>query len=111
MSLAFPKPEPTANRIDRKRQRERDLAAARAAVWERDNRKCRSCGRGVVRNSGGAGLRGHVHHVVKRSQSKELRSEITNLLLLCELCHSAVHTYRLIITQGPRGGYHFERQP
>jgi len=107
MSLAFPKPEPTADRIGKKRQRERDLQIAGNAVWERDAHKCRACGRRVIR-SNGAGIRGHVHHLVKRSQSKEGRADVENMVLLCALDHAAVHGYRLILT-GPQSTLKIER--
>ncbi len=94
--LAFPKPSTSEERVIKKRARERDLQAAGNAVWIRDESKCRVCGRRVIRSSG-AGIRGHIHHFVKRSQSKAGRADQDNMLLLCALCHSDVHGYRLVL--------------
>lgn len=96
MPLAFPKPSATRDRLQAKRDRDRDLEAAISAVWERDGFKCRSCHRRVIK-SVGAGLRGHVHHIEKRSQSKVRRAAVDNLVLLCSLCHADVHGYRLLV--------------
>lgn len=95
--IAFPKPTASQDRIDRKRQRERDLRSAIAATWERDASKCRACHRRVMR-AAGAGIRGHVHHLIKRSQSKADRANIDAMVLLCALCHADVHGYRLIVS-------------
>jgi 5-methylcytosine-specific restriction endonuclease McrA len=95
--LAFPKPSPTRDRIDQKRDQDKKLRDAIVAVWARDGSTCRACGRRVRRSNSGVALRGHVHHVVKRSQSKSLRSNPDNLLLLCSTCHADVHTYDLVI--------------
>lgn len=110
MSLAFPKPTPSEDRITKKRQRERDLQVAGNAVWIRDNHKCRACGRRVIR-SNGAGIRGHVHHLVKRSQSKAHRADPESLVLTCALCHADIHGYRLIAHGSTQSEVRFERLP
>ena len=106
----FPKPTPSEDRIVKKRQRERDLQAAGNAVWLRDGSKCRACGRRVLR-SNGAGIRGHLHHLVKRSQSKEGRADPDNMVLVCALCHADLHGYRLVIDIRGTGRVEFVRVP
>ena len=56
------------------------------AVWARDKKCCQRCGK---KHSKGEPF--DVHHIVS-FQCKELRSEITNLVLLCERCHYWVHS-------------------
>jgi 5-methylcytosine-specific restriction endonuclease McrA len=104
----FPKVTPTRDRIDQKRDQDKKLRDAIVAVWARDGSTCRACGRRVRRSNSGVALRGHVHHVVKRSQSKSLRSDPANLLLLCQRCHSDVHTYDLVIA-GTAGHFTFTK--
>jgi 5-methylcytosine-specific restriction endonuclease McrA len=106
--VKFPKPTPTRDRIDQKKATDRALADAITAVWTRDASVCRACGRRVRRSNSGLVEKGHVHHVVKRSQSKSLRSNPANLLLLCSTCHADVHTYDLVIA-GTVGAFTFTR--
>jgi 5-methylcytosine-specific restriction endonuclease McrA len=106
--MMFPKVTPTRDRIDQKRDQDKKLRDAIVAVWARDASTCRACGRRVRRSNSGVALRGHVHHVVKRSQSKSHRSDPANLLLLCQICHSDVHTYDLVIA-GTVGHFTFTK--
>jgi 5-methylcytosine-specific restriction endonuclease McrA len=106
--MMFPKVTPTRDRIDQKRDQDKKLREAIVAVWARDGSTCRACGRRVRRSSSGVAEKGHVHHVVKRSQSKSLRSNPDNLLLLCAPCHADVHTYDLVIA-GAVGAFTFKR--
>ncbi len=56
--------------------------SSRKAVYERDGRRCRWCGRtnGIF----------EVHHIVYRSAGVDHRP--ANLILLCKLHHQLVHT-------------------
>lgn len=62
-------------------------------VWARDNATCQCCGK----HHNTAESRGtfHIHHITS-FQVKELRTEITNLILLCKVCHKFVHSKRNI---------------
>ena len=67
----------------------REWKEAARAVWIRDGYHCRRCGcrppsKGPKHN------RGHVHHIVS-FQVRELRTVLTNLVLLCADCHRWVH--------------------
>lgn len=57
-------------------------------VWKRDNATCQRCG---VRNEGKRRYAFDVHHIVSFA-FRPLRSEETNLVLLCERCHYWVHS-------------------
>lgn len=52
-------------------------------VSERDKGKCRLCG--TTNNL-------HLHHIVYRSESKELINEPSNCILLCKIHHDIVHS-------------------
>jgi 5-methylcytosine-specific restriction endonuclease McrA len=59
-------------------------------VWQRDDAKCVRCGldhRTVDRSV----VKFDIHHIVSFSV-KELRCELSNLVLLCEECHYFVHS-------------------
>lgn len=56
------------------------------AVWKRDNATCQRCGM-----KKDADMPFHVHHI-KGFADKELRADIDNLILLCEVCHQWVHS-------------------
>ena len=57
-------------------------------VWKRDNATCQRCKRhkSEIRETPF-----DIHHIVS-FQNKELRSEVSNLVLLCEPCHYWVHS-------------------
>jgi len=98
MGLKFAKPTVTRDRLALKRERDADLRNAVAAVWTRDGHRCVACQRFVTKGAMLTESRGHVHHLVKRSQSKALRAVTSNLCLLCALCHADAHAYRLVIS-------------
>jgi 5-methylcytosine-specific restriction endonuclease McrA len=52
-------------------------------VFKRDKGKCRLCG---------TSLNLHLHHIVYRSENKNLINEPTNCIMLCARCHSVVHS-------------------
>lgn len=58
-------------------------------VWKRDKNKCQRCGK----NHNDAVSRGtfHIHHIVS-FKVVELRSDPSNLILLCKECHHWVHS-------------------
>lgn len=58
------------------------------AVWKRDSATCQKCGRykGDDRS-----VSFDIHHIVSFA-CVELRSEVSNLVLLCETCHYWVHS-------------------
>lgn len=62
-------------------------------VWKRDNAFCQNCGKhhNTELNRGNF----HIHHIVS-FQVKELRSELSNLVLLCKDCHLWVHSKKNI---------------
>lgn len=51
-------------------------------VFERDKGKCRLCG---------TSLNLHLHHIIYRSENKNLINDINNCIMLCEKCHKLVH--------------------
>lgn len=59
-------------------------------VWKRDNATCQRCG--VVKGDNGC-IPFHVHHIVGFAD-KELRADVSNLVLLCEACHLFIHSKR-----------------
>lgn len=58
------------------------------AVWARDNATCQRCGK--RHNSKEARGTFHIHHIVS-FMVRELRAEVSNLVLLCNGCHRWVH--------------------
>lgn len=58
-------------------------------VWKRDKAICQRCGK----NHNQQKTRGtfHIHHIVT-FQVRELRAELSNLILLCKECHRWVHS-------------------
>lgn len=66
-----------------------DWIEATRVVWQRDNATCQRCGKykGNHRD-----LPYAVHHVVSFADSKELRTDPDNLILLCRPCHLWVHS-------------------
>jgi hypothetical protein len=56
------------------------------AVWKRDEARCQRCNSKAVRRS-----EFHIHHIVSFA-IRELRTELTNLVLLCTPCHQWVHS-------------------
>lgn len=60
------------------------------AVWIRDSLTCQRCGCKPPRK-GPKQHRGHVHHIVS-FQVRELRTVMSNLVLLCADCHRWIHS-------------------
>ena len=58
-------------------------------VWARDRAICQICGKDHNKSRVKGGF--HIHHIVS-FQHKELRSDISNLILLCKECHRWVHS-------------------
>ena len=57
-------------------------------VWKRDNATCRRCG---LDKRTHINIPFHIHHI-ESFANKDLRSEINNLVLLCEKCHHFIHS-------------------
>ena len=66
--------------------------AACSAVWKRDNATCQRCG---LDRRDDTGVPFHIHHIESFANS-DLRADIKNLVLLCEVCHNFVHSRRNI---------------
>lgn len=66
-----------------------EWAEAVKAVWDRDNATCQNCGKhhNTTKNRGTF----HIHHIVSFA-ARELRAELSNLILLCRICHLWVHS-------------------
>jgi len=64
--------------------------AARRAVYKRDNYACVLC-------QDASSI--HVHHILKRSQGG--KSEVSNLVCLCPVCHAVVHGECVLNSQFP----------
>ena len=58
-------------------------------VWQRDNATCQKCGK---YKPDYRDLPFAVHHIITFADSKELRTEPNNLVLLCRPCHLWVHS-------------------
>lgn len=67
----------------------REWIDAVKSVWKRDNATCQRCGK----HHNTAETRGtfHIHHIVSFAV-KELRTDVSNLVLLCRDCHFFVHS-------------------
>jgi 5-methylcytosine-specific restriction endonuclease McrA len=68
---------------DRYRDRPPDWEERRARVIARDDGKCRQCGRRMS----GSRVPFHVHHI-NPSFKEDADHGLSNLMLLCEICHS-----------------------
>jgi hypothetical protein len=66
------------------------------AVWSRDNATCQRCGKNHNEEKNRGNF--HIHHVVS-FQVRELRTEVSNLFLLCKECHKFVHGKKNITKQ------------
>lgn len=58
-------------------------------VWQRDDARCRRCNLNQNENRG---KQFDIHHIVAFADCKELRTELSNLILLCHDCHLWVHS-------------------
>ena len=57
-------------------------------VWKRDNATCQRC---KLEKSGNEDMPFHIHHI-QSFKVKELRAEVNNLVLVCEVCHHFIHS-------------------
>jgi 5-methylcytosine-specific restriction endonuclease McrA len=90
--FAIPKPAPrVADRLASRAARARQDAAFRAAVWKRDESRCRICGRHVKRTLTLCAEQGHVHHLRGRNVAPEDRCNPKVAVLLCAGCHADAH--------------------
>ena len=85
--LARPKPMVVVRR-ERRAALAVVMRTVRAAVWRRDQRRCRACA---------ARTRLQLHHVQFRSHGGPWTT--TNCMLLCRECHQDVHA-RILIVHG-----------
>jgi len=80
----------------------RALNVWRAAIFKRDQGKCRCCGKKVKKTLELIPLRGEAHHLVSRAH-KALRYDVRNGILLCHFpCHHHVTNGKLGIAQPAR---------
>lgn len=85
--MLLPKPRPHVfDKRDRQRDAEAMERSVRAAVNERDERRCRCCGRKEQL---------HLHHLTYRSKGGPWSTE--NLVTLCQFCHALIHARQLWI--------------
>lgn len=64
--------------------------SACSAVWKRDSARCRRCG---LSKNESPDVPFHIHHIISFSNG-DLRADVDNLVLLCEVCHHFVHSRR-----------------
>lgn len=57
-------------------------------VWKRDNASCRVCG---LHQNNSRDKKFHIHHIVS-FVVKEKRTDINNLVLVCQKCHHFLHS-------------------
>lgn len=74
----------------------REWSDAVKKVWKRDNAICKKCGKNHNEEKNRGNF--HIHHLVS-FQVRELRSEVSNLILLCKECHRWVHSKKNINKQ------------
>lgn len=93
---ACPKPRShLLERAERKRQQERDDANLRAEVRARDGYKCRVCGVYVYPGVVDPAHRAEVHHLQGRRVAPHRVRDLSNLLLVCAVCHTKLTTHEL----------------
>lgn len=68
------------------------FASRREAILHRDNYTCQICGKKHTRLE--------VHHIVFRSQGGT--NDESNLITLCEDCHSGIHNGKIALTKKPK---------
>ena len=61
-----------------------------SAVWKRDNATCQRC---RMHRDYSPDVPFHIHHVIPFG-NKAHRADVSNLVLLCEVCHRFVHSRR-----------------
>jgi 5-methylcytosine-specific restriction endonuclease McrA len=93
-----PKPEPrVTDRVGYRREREAKDYAFRAAVWARDERHCRVCGRLCRRTVELCPEQGHVHHRRARNVAPQDRFNPDAAVLVCATCHQRLHAHEVEI--------------
>ncbi len=86
--IGFQKPKRRiVDRIAYKRDAEQKAREFRAAVWARDEGRCRHCNRKVIHTIELLANRGEVHHRHGRNVAPEHRYTVAEAVLLCALCH------------------------
>jgi hypothetical protein len=65
-----------------------DWRRAVKKVWKRDKGICQRCGKRAGKRKES---NFHIHHIVSFA-NKDLRTEVSNLILLCKDCHNWVHS-------------------
>ena len=68
--------------------------ALRQAVFERDNGRCRRCGKELYLNKNGkekvkGKMKSHMHHIIQRCEGG--KDELNNLMLTCWPCETEYH--------------------
>jgi len=61
-----------------------------ASVWKKNKATCQRCG---LVHGESKDMPYHIHHIVTFA-AVELRADVANLVLLCEVCHRFVHSKR-----------------
>ena len=87
-------------------QEDNEAEVQRAANWanvcrkvnERDDYRCRVCGRRPSLTSLSLRERGHHHHIVYRSRGG--MDFTANIVLLCAQCHDLVHIKKALAIEG-----------
>jgi transposase-like protein len=64
--------------------------SACSAVWKRDKATCQRC---KLHRDDQKDMPFHIHHI-ESFAVRDLRSVVSNLVLLCEVCHDFVHSRR-----------------
>ncbi len=97
--IGFPKPTPRLlDRIEAKRELDRQACAFRREVWKRDGRKCRVCSRRVVQTFELVPNRGEVHHLRGRNVAPGDRYNVAQARLLCKSCHGKVTRHEIKVS-------------
>lgn len=91
-----------AEKRDKAKAKLRALVTLQRKVDERDRFCCRVCGHHV------ASTARHHHHVVFRSKGGG--DSLTNVILLCAVCHADVHLHKLTIAGNANGNLRFHRE-
>ena len=74
----------------------------RVLCFERDKGRCRACYTQDLRlECADPFLVAHAHHIVYRSRGG--KDDLSNLCILCAICHESQHQKRLSITGNPNG--------
>lgn len=94
--LRFPKPRhPLLVREERRKKQEHLAAMLRAQIRARDGHHCRYCGNFVRPNRVLPSQRAEIAHIVPRSLAPARKFDLSNLLLLCAICHARIHAHEL----------------